>query len=70
MTQTCRACRHSGMEPDGPARLICGYKPGYGVYIDTPRGNETPAKGCGIKRPAFEQHPGRTKTGNLRKTST
>lgn len=56
----CWACKHSYMEPDGPARLICGEQGGFGKYINT--SDEL----CGEGLPKFEQHPNRNEDGSLK----
>ena len=70
MSDNCRACRHSYMEPDGPPLLVCGVDGGYGKYLNPldplmvgGRGPETPI--CGPDRPKFEQHPLRNPDGTI-----
>ncbi len=65
----CRACKYSGMEPDGPAELICNHDDAgpFGQYV-TRHGLEDNGRPpvCGKNRPAFEQHPLRNADGSLK----
>lgn len=73
---SCRACAHSYMEPDGPARLICGHVTAgpFGKYVTSPTGKPQPIETCNLTLPPteephlvfFQQHPGRTASGDLK----
>lgn len=55
----CRACTHSGMEPSGPAVLICFKFSSIEQYLQL-----TPLPECGWA--SFEQHPLRNPDGSFK----